>query len=348
MMDGLTADEAEQYDRQIRLWGLEAQKRLRTSSVLVVGAGGLGAELCKNIVLAGVRRVTVLDHAHLAPSDVGNRFLGNKNGENVCYHTHCSHLPDFPSLPVQRAQQAVESLQALNPNVTVVADSEPIEEKKDAFFTQFSAVCVTCSSLPALLHIDTVCRDHAVRFFCGDVWGFYGYFFMDLGEHEYAMEVPREVRVHVEATETLQVEPEERTSIIRKCSFPSLQEALSINWSSRPARYFRRTPPTWFIIQALQEFRDTHSGRDPGEEGDREGLTRARAAAAARLRVDSNLIPENCYKFCRSELSPVCAIVGGVLGQEVIKALSGKDEPYQNCFLYDGVNSTGIVEALRP
>lgn len=26
--DKLTADEAEQYDRQIRLWGLEAQKRL--------------------------------------------------------------------------------------------------------------------------------------------------------------------------------------------------------------------------------------------------------------------------------------------------------------------------------
>lgn len=26
-MDDLTADEAEQYDRQIRLWGLEAQKR---------------------------------------------------------------------------------------------------------------------------------------------------------------------------------------------------------------------------------------------------------------------------------------------------------------------------------
>lgn len=31
-----------------------------------------------------------------------------------------------------------------------------------------------------------------------------------------------------------------------------------------------------------------------------------------------------------------------------MQALSGKDEPYHNCFLYDGVNSTGIVESLRP
>ena len=30
-MEGLSADEAEQYDRQIRLWGLEAQKRYLTT-----------------------------------------------------------------------------------------------------------------------------------------------------------------------------------------------------------------------------------------------------------------------------------------------------------------------------
>ena len=42
----------------------------------------------------------------------------------------------------------------------------------------------------------------------------------------------------------------------------------------------------------------------------------------------------------------MCAIVGGVLGQEVIKAISAKDKPYKNCFLYDGRDSTGIVECL--
>ena len=57
--------------------------RLRTSSVLVVGAKGLGAELCKNVVLAGVKSVTLLDHAHLSPSDLGNRFLVSTDGESV-------------------------------------------------------------------------------------------------------------------------------------------------------------------------------------------------------------------------------------------------------------------------
>lgn len=90
-------------------------------------------------------------------------------------------------------------------------------------------------------------------------------------------------------------------------------------------------------------------------------------------------------RHCFSELSPVCAIVGGVLAQEIIKvqcplyitlqtlpckqggkkidipyhyfsilfffcvqAISAKDRPYHNCFLYDGVRNTGIVEALSP
>ena len=102
----LTADEAEQYDRQIRLWGLEAQKRykfnvrsifsrfeifcfpiytcrLRSSSVLMIGMRGLWAEVCKNLVLAGVQALTVLDSAPLGPEDVAGRFLTQTEGENV-------------------------------------------------------------------------------------------------------------------------------------------------------------------------------------------------------------------------------------------------------------------------
>lgn len=36
--------------------------RLRGSRVLLAGLGGLGAELAKNLVLAGVKELTLLDH----------------------------------------------------------------------------------------------------------------------------------------------------------------------------------------------------------------------------------------------------------------------------------------------
>ncbi|CAM5129083.1 unnamed protein product [Natator depressus] len=57
---GISEEEAAQYDRQIRLWGLEAQRRLRASRVLLVGMKGLGAEVAKNPHLGRRQRP---DHA---------------------------------------------------------------------------------------------------------------------------------------------------------------------------------------------------------------------------------------------------------------------------------------------
>ena len=38
----------------------------------------------------------------------------------------------------------------------------------------------------------------------------------------------------------------------------------------------------------------------------------------------------------RGQLSPVCALLGGVVGQEVLKAVSGKFTPIKQWFYYDG------------
>ena len=47
-----------------------------------------------------------------------------------------------------------------------------------------------------------------------------------------------------------------------------------------------------------------------------------------------------------AELSPVCAIVGGVLAQEVIKAISYKDAPHNNYYFYNPLESCGVVETI--
>lgn len=334
---GLTADEAEQYDRQIRLWGLEAQKRLRQSTLLLVGMRGLVAEVGKNMVLAGVRSVTVLDHAPLGPEDVGGRFLMSTEGES-------------------RAHQAVSALQSLNPNVTVSADTGTVQDKPDEYFKQYDVICASCCTTDTLLRLNELCRANNLKFFCGDVWGSYGYYFADLGEHEYAIDVPKETEdaIVVETPKAKRQkrdnEEAETVTVKKSCSFCSLKDALSGDWSKKPARYFKRTPATFFLIQTLQSFRDRHD-RDPSSQSrstDSEELLRLREGVATRFSVSKDLIPEELTSRCYSELSPVCAVVGGVLAQEIIKAMSGKDRPYSNCFLYDGVCSSGIVESLSP
>lgn len=57
----LTGDEAALYDRQIRLWGVDAQQRLRSARVLLCGLGAAMSEVCKNLVLAGLQHLAVND-----------------------------------------------------------------------------------------------------------------------------------------------------------------------------------------------------------------------------------------------------------------------------------------------
>jgi len=43
------------------------------------------------------------------------------------------------------------------------------------------------------------------------------------------------------------------------------------------------------------------------------------------------------------QLSSTCAIVGSVMGQEAIKAISQNDAPLKNLFLYSALDTSGIV-----
>lgn len=57
--------------------------RLRAARVLVIGLGGLGAEVVKNIVLSGIKSIVLLDHVlvsqllfKLIPTDSSLFLLG--------------------------------------------------------------------------------------------------------------------------------------------------------------------------------------------------------------------------------------------------------------------------------
>ena len=61
--EGLTAEERGRYARHLILpeLGVEGQERLKTSSVLCVGAGGLGSSLLLYLAAAGVGRIGIVD-----------------------------------------------------------------------------------------------------------------------------------------------------------------------------------------------------------------------------------------------------------------------------------------------
>lgn len=63
------------YSRQLYVLGAEAMKRMQASTVLIVGLNGLGVEVAKNVVLAGVKTVTLHDNTPVAIADLGAQFF---------------------------------------------------------------------------------------------------------------------------------------------------------------------------------------------------------------------------------------------------------------------------------
>uniref|UniRef100_A0A8C7ATL1 SUMO-activating enzyme subunit 1 n=1 Tax=Neovison vison TaxID=452646 RepID=A0A8C7ATL1_NEOVI len=384
---GISEEEAAQYDRQIRLWGLEAQKRLRASRVLLVGMKGLGAEIAKNLILAGVKGLTMLDPEQVSPEDPGAQFLIRTG-----------------SVGRNRAEASLERAQNLNPMVDVKVDTENIEKKPESFFTQFDAVCLTCCSRDVIIKVDQICHKNSIKFFTGDVFGYHGYTFANLGEHEFVEEKTKVAKVSqgVEDgpdTKRAKLDSSETTMVKKKVVFCSVKDALEVDWRSDKAKAaLKRTTSDYFLLQdnshgnvlchlqsvravgreqqmprvkvmchssaglekspclpaacdqVLLKFR-TDKGRDPSSDTfgeDSELLLQIRNDVLDSLGVSPDLLPEDFVRYCFSEMAPVCAVVGGILAQEIVKALSQRDPPHNNFFFFDGMKGSGIVECLGP
>ena len=74
------------YDRQIRLWGLEAQNRMRNATILTVNLRGVATETIKNIVLAGIGKLILVDAEPVIEEDLGAGFFFREDdvGKAVC------------------------------------------------------------------------------------------------------------------------------------------------------------------------------------------------------------------------------------------------------------------------
>lgn len=61
------------YSRQLYVLGHEAMRKMAFSNVLISGMGGLGVEIAKNVILGGVKSVTIHDSALCQISDLSSQ-----------------------------------------------------------------------------------------------------------------------------------------------------------------------------------------------------------------------------------------------------------------------------------
>mmetsp|Transcript_15843 Transcript_15843/g.41730 ORF Transcript_15843/g.41730 Transcript_15843/m.41730 type:complete len:588 (-) Transcript_15843:19-1782(-) len=131
------------YDHSMAGLGEANFEKLRTCKVLVVGAGGIGCELLKNLVLVGCEKLTVVDLDTIDVSNLNRQFLFRKK------HVGKS-----------KAVVAGEAIKRFNPNVEVEAIHGNIITNplfKVDWFRGFDAVINALDNVDARRHVNRMC-----------------------------------------------------------------------------------------------------------------------------------------------------------------------------------------------
>ncbi|TYZ61300.1 hypothetical protein PybrP1_010524, partial [[Pythium] brassicae (nom. inval.)] len=311
-----SAAEAAVYDRQMRLWGVEAQKRLQSSHVLVSGLSALGSELVKNLVLAGLN-VTVHDPRAVTPRATAAQFF-------------------FAAEDIgrSRAEVALERAEELNPLVRVRHEVTPLSGLPDEFFHAFSAICLVGADKEAQLRLNALARARGIAFYAACSFGFDGVVFADLGKHVYRR-TPT-----TSATSDGAAPPPTNDAVT--VEFPSLAAANDVAWGSLQSTRKRgpQIPRVYVKYQLLQEYsaqKSVDNGAVAASADDFVAFAQALLEAQGLARDFFSAHDLRALaQVSGVDLVPVCAIVAGILGQEVVKAISQKDEPICNYFCFDG------------
>jgi ubiquitin-activating enzyme E1 len=167
-----TAKFLDLHSRQIGTYGLETMMKLVSLRVLIVGCGGLGAEVAKNVALGGVHTISLFDEAPCTVQDQGTNFA--VTDEAVRAHP-----------PTTRAEATRQLIKELNPTTRV----RVLHELTDRAVSDHSVVIFTTAapniSAKELCRWNKFCREHqphAISFIAALQCGVLGSTFVDHGD----------------------------------------------------------------------------------------------------------------------------------------------------------------------
>ncbi|KAF8489101.1 ubiquitin activating enzyme [Gautieria morchelliformis] len=373
------------YSRQLYVLGHEAMKRMAASNVLVVGMKGLGVEIAKNIVLAGVKSVTIFDPEPVKLQDLGTQFFLRES-----------------DIGRSRGEATAPRLAELNTYVPVKHLSGVSGQEISVDLVKgFQVIVLTNVSLAKQLEINDWTHQNDIPFIAADTRGLFGNVFNDFGTkftcvdptgeqpltgmivsvaqdadglvtcldetrhgledgdfvtfsevkgmHELNGCEPREVTVKGSYTFTIGDTSGlgnyisggifTQVKMPKRLAFKSLRESLkSPEFFITDFAKFDRPTTLHTGFQALASFQAQY-GRFPAPRDTSDAaefISLAKNITTDEL--DENILRELAFQ-ATGDLSPVVAVIGGFVAQEVLKASSAKFHPMVQHLYFDSLES---------
>jgi ubiquitin-like 1-activating enzyme E1 A len=315
-MVDLTDEQAAIYDRQIRIWGAGVQKRLMEARVLVMGCTPLAAEVTKNVVLAGVGNLSLIDSTPAEKMPTTFLSMHSANG--------------FQSGTA--ADVFAAGLQEMNPMIKVgTLPGASSEVPSRDVIKEFHLVLCFGHHCGFYAMVNDLCRDCNVKFMCatsrgGLVWGF-----ADFLNHSCSLNIDQN------AASNRQLE----------LKYIALRDCVKLRWVSMSRNDKRQVNGflgPWTVIAALEIGEDRFAC-----EGDMLAIVEKGQTILSEQMCPPKFwdgIAVAQYFSGLGDVAPANAVAGGFLANDVVRCVSQAGIPTCNVLLYSIVNNVTQVHNL--
>ena len=393
------------YSRQLYVMGHEAQRRMMASKALLIGCSGLGVEVAKNCILAGIHSLVLVDPLPANSYDLGGNFylsaddLGTKGRADLC-RDKLAELNPYVSVSVDTSVSALTAeqlLPALDSGISVLVVTIPLAKE-------------------LIIQLNNKCREVGACFIYSTTPGVFGQVFCDFGasfvcsdkdgnppatsQIESVFQEGENVTVKVledqgrhgledgdivtfarlKGVEGLSKDTNYTVKVTGPYSFviegakvedsdaqqgyiTQVKQPVTLTFETYEKRLedpgefmmsdfakFDRPGLLHAAFQALEEFSASNGGEYPtpgNVEQANKVLELAKAKSSEELSSSQERIVKQLASGSKAVLSPMCAALGGIVGQEVLKACSGKFAPINGFFFLDA-DETLPVDLLAP
>uniref|UniRef100_A0A8C7FIW2 E1 ubiquitin-activating enzyme n=1 Tax=Oncorhynchus kisutch TaxID=8019 RepID=A0A8C7FIW2_ONCKI len=319
-------------------------KRMQSSNILVSGLRGLGVEIAKNVILGGVKSVTLHDQGQAEWRDLSSQFYLREE-----------------DLGMNRAEVSRIRLAELNSYVPVVAYTGVLI---DDYLTQFQVVVLTNSSLEEQQRVGDFCHSNGIKLVIADTRGLFGQLFCDFGEEMLVIDTNGEQPLSAMISMITKVSPYTfsicdttgfsdyvRGGIVSQVKMPQKVVFKPLTVSMAEPEFvmtdfakFERPGQLHLGFQALHSYQRKHNRLPkPWCQADGEELVSlakevnsGQTGSAKVDELDDKLIKKLAF-VSAGDLAPLNAFIGGLAAQEVLKACTGKFMPIMQWLYFDAL-----------
>lgn len=338
----LSADELALYDRQLRVWGAEGQNRIKHASILLINMNGVGTEIVKNLTLSGVGSLELWDDGVVSESDLSAQFFLSED-----------------DLGRQKLPCVEPRVRDMNPRVHLSINTSKVQFTKDRdldYFKKFQLVIGNNLTALQLLELNEITRALEISLHVTSTHGLYGFMFNDLivdittytrkkmpvSRKTGAFSANREITKVTSNFDKDKNEAVEHFTV--KSTFKKFIDTLqSKNLTTLTKRQRKNVSPLLPIFISIAELELTNV------ELTVESLKQKVSDITTRLGINDitdETISAKVLNSLHVEISPVAAILGGALAQDVINMLSKKEQPINNWLILNGDNFTMPIYEL--